>query len=188
MMHTASSVNNTEYLASHMGPMPTRFSWNPLTTWPDLGKSEGTFVIARSQEAADQIGGPAAAPIVIAGAAGLTFVMGAVGTKKILLAPESIRAVVCLSRRRALRMAYLRRSLSHGVERGTIGIGAGLQLEGKANVVVEVKLACLLHLTLSCLPGDPPRHNPVTHPRGRLSLFLSNSKQSLGACMTIFLQ
>ena len=158
-------------------------------TWPDLGKSDGTFVIARSHEAADRIGGPAAAPIVMAGAAGLTFVMGAVGIKKILLAPELMSAVVRLSRRRDLCAADLRRSLSHGVKRGTRGRGAGLKLEGKANVVVEVKLTCLLHLTtLSCLPGDPPRHNPVTHPRGYLSLFFSNSKQSSGACTTIFLQ
>ena len=69
---------------------------------------------ARSQEAVDQIGGPAAAPIVIAGAAGLTFVMGAVGIKKILLPPESISAVVRLSRRRNLRAAYLRRNYPTG--------------------------------------------------------------------------
>ena len=98
-------------------------------TWPDVRKSEGTSLSARSQEAVDRIGGPAAAPTVIVGAAGLTFVMGAVGIKKILLAPESISAVVQLSRRRDLRTAYLRRSLSHGVERRTRGRGAGLQLD-----------------------------------------------------------
>eukprot|EP00957_Ditylum_brightwellii_P144597 11014930-Ditylum_brightwellii.AAC.1 len=63
-------------------------------TWPGVGKLEGTSVSARSQDADDQIGGPAAAPTVIAGAAGLIFVMGAVGVRKILLAPESINAVV----------------------------------------------------------------------------------------------
>ena len=198
IMRTSSSVNNTEYLASHIGPMPTRFSWNPLMTWPDRGKSEGTSVSAKSQDADDRIGGPAAAPTVIVGATGLIFVMGAVGVKKILLAPESISAVVRLSRRRNLRAEYLRRNLSQGEDRcsiaseegegGKVGGGAGLQLEGKINVVVELKLTRLLHLTLSRLPGDPPRHNPVTHPRGRLSLLLSNSKQSLGACTTIFLQ
>ena len=168
-------------------------------TWPDQGKSEGTFVSAKSQDADDRIGGPAAAPTVIVGATGLIFVMGAVGVEKILLAPESISAVVRLSRRRNLRAEYLRRNLSHGEDRcsivseegegGKVGGGAGLQLEGKVNVVVDLKLTSLLHLTtLSRLPGDPPRHNPVTHPRGRLSLLLSNSKQSLGACTTIFLQ
>ena len=124
------------------------------------------------------MGGPVAAPTVIVGATGLTFVMGAVGVKKILMAPESINAVVRLSRRSNLRTVYLQRNLSQGEERwvrvtgegagGKIGGGSGLQLLGKANVV-ELKLTCLVHLkTLSCLIGDPPRHNPVTHPRGRL--------------------
>ena len=138
-------------------------------------------MIARSHEADDWIGGPAAAPIVMAGASGLTFVMGAFGTRKILLAPKSTSAVVRLSRRRAFRAAYFRRSLSHGVERGAIRRGAGLHLEGKANVVVEVKLTCLLHLTtLSRLPGDPPRHNPVTHPRGRLSFVFIQIEAVIG--------
>ena len=114
-------------------------------TWPDLGKSEGTPVNAKSHEADDLMGGPAAAPTVIVGATGLTFVMGAVGVKKILLAPESINAVVRLSRRSNLRAVYLRRNLSHGEERrvrvtgegagGKVGGGAGLQLLGKTNAV-----------------------------------------------------
>ena len=116
-------------------------------TWPDLGKAEGTPVSAKSHEADDLMGGPAAAPTVIVGATGLKFVMGAVGVKKILLAPESINAVVRLSRRSNLRTVYLRRNLSQGGERqvrvtedeegagGKVGGGAGLQLLGKANVV-----------------------------------------------------
>ena len=114
-------------------------------TWPDLGKSDGTPVNAKSHEADDLMGGPAAAPTVIVGATGLTFVMGAVGVKKMLLAPEPINAVVRLSRRSNLRAVYLRRNLSHGEERwvrvtgegagGKVGGGAGLQLLGKTNVV-----------------------------------------------------
>jgi len=113
-------------------------------TWPDLGKSEGTPVNAKSHEAEDLMGGPIAAPTVIVGATGLTFVMGAVEFKKILLAPESINAVVRLSRRSNLHAVYLRHNFSHGEERrvrvtgegagGKIGGGAGLQLLGKTNV------------------------------------------------------
>ena len=114
-------------------------------TWPDLGKSEGTPVSAKSHEAEDLMGGPASAPTVIVGATGLTFVMGALGVKKILLTPESINTVVRLSRRSNLCAVYLQRNLSHGEERqvsvtgegskGKVGGGAGLQLLGKTNAV-----------------------------------------------------
>jgi hypothetical protein len=151
----------------------------PLNDVARLRNLEGTPVNAKSHEAEDLIGGPAAAPSVIVGGTGLTFVMGAVGVKKILLTPESINAVVRLSSRINLRAAYLRRSLSHGEDYrlrvseegagGKVEGGTGIQLEGKANVVVVLKLTCLLHLnTLSCPTGDPPHHNPVTHPRGSL--------------------
>ena len=102
-------------------------------------------VNAKLYEADDLMGGPAAAPTVILGATGLTFVMGAVGVKNILLVPESINAVVRLSRRSNLRAVYLRHNLSHGEERrvrvtgegagGKVGGGAGLQLLGKTNAV-----------------------------------------------------
>ena len=83
-------------------------------TWPNLGKLEGKPVNAKSHEAEDLMGGPAAAPTVIVGATGLTFAMGTLVVKNILLAPESINAVVHLSRRINLRAVYFRRSLSHG--------------------------------------------------------------------------
>ena len=38
---TKQIVNLTLQLASHIGPTPTRFSWDPGITWPVVGNSEG---------------------------------------------------------------------------------------------------------------------------------------------------
>ena len=105
---TASSVKRTEYLASQIGPIPTRFSWNPGMTCPEVGKSEGRLGRANVHDADEVVGGPVAAPTVMAGALGFRFAMGALGVRKMLLAPESIRAVVRSLRRMRRRAAYLR--------------------------------------------------------------------------------
>ena len=60
---TASSLKSTDYLASQIGPIPTRFSWNPLMTCPLMGKSKGSSDNkANSHVVVDVIGGPAAVP------------------------------------------------------------------------------------------------------------------------------
>ena len=89
----------------------------PLNDVAILRNLEGIPVNAKSHEAEDLIGVPAAAPTVIVGATGLTFVMGTVGVKNILLAPEKVNTVVRVSRRIDLHTVYLRRSLSHGEDR-----------------------------------------------------------------------
>ena len=57
MIVTDLSLNSTEYLVSHIGPIPIRFSWNPFMTCPLIGKSEGSSDdIANSHVVVDVIG------------------------------------------------------------------------------------------------------------------------------------
>ena len=98
MIVTNSSLKNTEYLASQIGPIPTRFSWNPLMTCPLSGKSEGSSDDrANSHVLVDVIGGPEAAPTLMGCALFTILIMGASSVRKMLVAPESNKAVVCLS-------------------------------------------------------------------------------------------
>ena len=69
-------------------------------TCPPVGKSAGSDR-SKSQVADDTVGGPVAAPTVICGDVVLKFFLGASGVRKILLAPESTRAVVDLCCRRS---------------------------------------------------------------------------------------
>ena len=65
-------------------------------TCPLVGKSTGSDR-SKSQVAVDTVTGPVAAPTEICGDVVSTFFLGASGVRKILLAPESTRAVVALS-------------------------------------------------------------------------------------------
>ena len=105
--------------------MPIRFSWNPSMTWPLVGKSEGREGKLISHVAEEVIGRPAAVPTLIRGAAGFTFIMGASGVRKKLLAPESTIAVFCLIWRREANLANV-------ALYDLCGEG-GLRLEGEIN-------------------------------------------------------
>ena len=84
---TASTVNVTVYLVLHMGPMPTRFSWNSGITYPVLGKSAGRFGMARLHVASDVCGMPAAVPTYILEVVPSILDFGATGIRKMLLTP-----------------------------------------------------------------------------------------------------
>ena len=71
----ASLVKRMEYLALQIGSIPTKFSWNPGITCPEVRKSEGRLWRANVHDADKVLGGPAAAPTVMAGALGLKFAM-----------------------------------------------------------------------------------------------------------------
>ena len=192
MMCTASSLKSTEYLASQMGPIPTRFSWKLPMTCPPVGKSEGSDR-SKSQVAVDTVGGPVAAPTVICGDVVSTFFLGALGVRKILLAPESTKAVVDLSCRRSRRVAnfllsfaYLSGGNAVGVAlsclSGGISGGGGLQLDGDTSEISSFKVTFLQLLSTFLSPScDPTRHNTLFQPSKRFPLFFSNSKQSSGA-------
>ena len=114
MIVTTSLLKSTEYLASYMGPIPTRFSWNPLMTCPLMGKSEGSSDDkANSHVVVDMIGGPVAAPTRMSSTLLIIFTFGASLVRKLLVAPESAQAVVRLSSLARRRAANFRLSLSH---------------------------------------------------------------------------
>ena len=70
----------------------------------------------------DTVGGPVAAPTVICGALVFTFFLGASGVRKILLAPESTRAVVDLCCRCSRRVANFRLSFAHLSDGNVTGV------------------------------------------------------------------
>ena len=135
----------------------------------------------------DTVGGPVAAPTVIYGEVVFTFFLGASGVRKILLAPESTRAVVDLSCRRSRRVANFRLSFAHLSEGNTAGVafaclsggisgGGGLQLDGDTSEISLFKVTFLQLLSTILSPAsDPTRHNTLFQPSKRFPLFFSNS-------------
>ena len=65
------------YTASHIAPIPIRFSVNPGITCPDFVKLAGICGKARSQEADDTCGVPSAVPTRTVGAFLSTRCLGA---------------------------------------------------------------------------------------------------------------
>ncbi len=90
-------------------------------TCPPVGKSSGSDR-SKSQVADDTVGDPVATPTVMCGDVVSTFFLGASGVRKILLTPESTRAVVALSCQRSRQVAYFCLSFSHLLEGNIVGV------------------------------------------------------------------
>ena len=83
-------------------------------TCPLMGKSEGSSDDkANSRVVVDVIGGPAAAPTRMGSALLIIFTFGASSVRKMLVAPESTKAIVRLSSLARQRAANFRISLPH---------------------------------------------------------------------------
>ena len=64
-------------LTSHMGPRPMRVLWKEGTILLDRGKYGGRLVIPKSAAPLDRCGWPLPVPMVILGAVGSKFIVGA---------------------------------------------------------------------------------------------------------------
>jgi len=90
-------------------------------TCPSVGNSAESDK-SKSQVAADTVGGLVAAPTVICGDVVTTFFLGTSGVRKILLAPESTRAVVDLSCRCNRQVTNFCLSFARLSEGKTVGV------------------------------------------------------------------
>ena len=114
------------------------------------------------------------------------FFLGASDVRKILLAPESTRAIVDLCCRSSRRVANFCLSFAHLSEGNSAGVafaflsggisgGEGLQLDGDTSEILLFKVTFLQLLTTILSPSsNPTRHKQLFQPPKRFPLFFSN--------------